>query len=291
MTDVVEMQIDDWTAECGPALQDQAITALEEGSVLFFPRLGFPVKGAEAQFFAPAMVGRSKNVSFDMSARKLRAGELDGAAQGALQGMMERFAQSGHGLLRRLLPQYVARLTLGRTSFRPVEIAGRTTSWRKDDTRLHVDSFPSSPVRDCRILRLFTNVNPHGKSRNWRLGEPFEAVARRFLPSLSRPVWGSSQALRLLRITRSRRSPYDHFMLQLHDRMKADPAYQSGADQVAYDFPAQSTWLTFTDQVSHAAMAGQYLLEQTFYLPVDSMRLPDKSPQRVLARLTGLRLT
>ena len=42
------------------------------------------------------------------------------------------------------------------------------------------------------------------------------------------------------------------------------------------DLPAGSTWLTFTDQVSHAAMAGQYQFEQTFLLPVsrDAERCP-----------------
>lgn len=138
---------------------------------------------------------------------------------------------------------------------------------------------------------VFSNVNPQGPSRSWRLGESFESVARRYLPSLSAPVWGSSQLLRLCRVTKSRRSAYDHFMLQLHDRMKADLDYQSGADQTTYDFPAGSTWVVFTDQVSHAAMAGQHLLEQTFYMPVASMMDPSKSPLRVLERLTGQKLT
>lgn len=44
------------------------------------------------------------------------------------------------------------------------------------------------------------------------------------------------------------------------------------------DFPAHSTWLVFTDHVSHAALSGQFLLEQTFYLPVDAMVAPEKSP-------------
>ena len=30
------------------------------------------------------------------------------------------------------------------TFFRPAEVAGRLTTWRKDDTRLHIDAFPAS---------------------------------------------------------------------------------------------------------------------------------------------------
>ena len=79
-------------------------------------------------------------------------------------------------------------------------------------------------------------------------------------------------------------------MLQLHDRMKADDEYQKLSPQTAVDFPPGTTWMAFTDQVSHAAMAGQYQLEQTFYLPVDKMIDPSQSPLRVLERLKGRRL-
>jgi hypothetical protein len=96
--------------------------------------------------------------------------------------------------------------------------------------------------------------------------------------------------LALLRVTKTRRSPYDALMLQLHDRMKEDDEFQRSSAQTAMDFPAGSTWLAFTDQVSHAAMSGQYQLEQTFMLPVDAMESPDRSPLRVLERLKGRRL-
>ena len=45
--------------------------------------------------------------------------------------------------------------------------------------------------------------------------------------------------------------------------------------------------MVFTDQVSHAALAGHFALEQTFYLPVSAMVTPDTAPLRVLERLTG----
>jgi len=52
-------------------------------------------------------------------------------------------------------------------------------------------------------------------------------------------------------------------------------------------FPAGATWLCFTDQVLHAALSGHSALEQTFHLPVDAMARPERSPLRVLERLTG----
>jgi hypothetical protein len=48
--------------------------------------------------------------------------------------------------------------------------------------------------------------------------------------------------------------------------------------------------MAFTDEVSHAATAGQYQLEQTFLLPVGAMQNPQRSPLRVLEKLKGRRL-
>ena len=80
-------------------------------------------------------------------------------------------------------------------------------------------------------------------------------------------------------------------MLQLHDRMKADSAYQSQAAQRTWDFQAGSTWIVFTDVVSHAATGGQYALEQTYHLTVDSMRDASMAPLRILENLLGRELT
>jgi hypothetical protein len=290
MDKVVSFPISTWDHQCSAADQERAIHALERGSVLFFPQLRFPIGEFEGPLLSPMIVAKSKNVSFDGSSGTLRGSSAGEAQLKLLRSMMQRFAASSRALLRGLLPRYDAGLLPGRTSFRPVEIATRSTSWRKDDTRLHVDSFPSSPVQGNRILRVFSNVNPHGQSRTWKIGESFESVARRYLPASPAPVRGANRLLAMLGITKGRRSAYDHFMLQMHDRMKADLEYQSEVDQIVFEFHAGSTWIAYTDQVSHAAIAGQHALEQTFYLPVACMQEPSQAPLRILQRLAGREL-
>ena len=90
--------------------------------------------------------------------------------------------------------------------------------------------------------------------------------------------------MRWLKLTRGHRTAYDHYMLQLHNSMKADVNYQKKAQQETILFPPGSTWIVYTDRVSHAAMAGQYLFEQTFHLPVQAMHDEKLSPLRILEK-------
>jgi len=264
-----------------------ATTALEGGDVLWLNEHLFELSSREHPLLSSAVLASGKNVSYDPATGAVGGSALRGGAAESLRGMLARYSDDANALVGRMFPAYRGGVRRGRTSFRPVEVAGRASSWRQDDSRLHIDSFPASPVRGERILRVFTNVNPAGRPRSWRIGEAFDAVGRRFAPRLRLPAPGSALILRAFGVTKSRRSAYDAMMLQLHDLMKADTAYQADAPQMAFDFPAGSSWLAFTDQVSHAAMAGQYQLEQTFLLPVDAMRSPEQSPLRVLERLKG----
>jgi hypothetical protein len=280
-----------WDGNCAESLQQEAARVLEEGRVLYFPNLAFEIRPPEQRFLTPAIVSGAKNVAFNIGSGKLSGCHCVGAEAERLAAMLKRFAESARAMLENLLPAYRNKLVLGRTSLRPVEIAGRVTSWRKDDTRLHVDSFPSTPMQGRRILRAFSNINPDGRPRSWRLGEPFEDAAKHFASALRPPFPGSAAALHLLRITRDRRTAYDHYMLQLHDLMKADLDYQRSSRQSHFDFPAGATWAVFTDQAPHAATAGQHQLEQTFYLRVEDMVESGRSPLRILEKLMGSKLT
>jgi hypothetical protein len=267
-----------------------AAGALESGKVLFAPGLNFELLESERRFLSPdCLDGKSKNVSFRPVTGALQGTRYEGAGRDELLGMLRRFYNQSRALITSLCPAYRGHLTDGFTSFRPAEIAGRTTSWRKDDTRLHVDAFPSRPIQGRRILRVFTNVNPRA-ARVWRIGEDFEKMAATFLPQIRPPLPGSSWLLHRMRIVKGRRTLYDHYMMGLHDRMKADERYQSKVPQTALSIPPGASWACFTDSVSHAAMSGQFAFEQTFYLPFEAMQDPMRSPLRVLERLVGRRL-
>src|SRR5438045_3179613 len=140
-------------------------------------------------------------------------------------------------LVAQLFPAYAPHLRAAPASLRPQSVSDRKQSVRADDRRLHVDAFPSRPNYGERILRVFANVNPHGEPRVWRVGEPFEDVARRFVPRAKPYSAWHARVLDALGVTKSLRSEYDHLMLQIHDRMKSDEAYQRDCPQLRFEFP------------------------------------------------------
>lgn len=284
---LVELDLADWNA----AVPNEAwIAALEAGKVLYFPRLGFDILPEERPLLSPAVLSpKVRNISLDAQGR-LKGVQGDEARQQAVAAMVGRFRAQAQQLIHGLLPHYTPALRLAPTSYRPAQVETRVQSWRADDRRLHVDAFPSRPNYGERILRVFTNANPEGAPRVWRVGEPFEAVARRFLPRAKPYSRLQARLLRALRVTKSLRSEYDHLMLQLHDGMKADLDYQKNSDQQTVPFPAGSVWVCFSDQTSHAVMAGQYMLEQTLHLPAARQYNPESSPLAILSRLTGRQL-
>lgn len=291
MERIEKINAHEWKENYAPEIKSQAIAALEEGKILYFPELSFALSEKEKQFLSPNYVdSKVKNISFNLHKSSLRGAVCQDYDRMPLQKMLERFALHARKLILALLPQYEAALEVGRTSYRPVEVAGRISSYRKDDTRLHVDAFPASPNQGRRILRVFSNINPHQQDRVWRVGEPFAEVAKKFMPTLSKPWPGSAALLKLFNLTRSLRTQYDHYMLQLHNTMKADETYQKQAAQIEMRFPPATTWIVYTDCVSHAAMSGQFLLEQTFYLPPDAMVNKENAPLRILENLLGKKL-
>lgn len=275
-----------WDSAPAP-FSPSAVEALEQGKIVFLPELAFPMLAGEMALLDPALVDtKRKNISYWPETSKL-SGVAIAAQQPQVETLLSRYYQTCLQLVATLLPHYQQALHSPVNTLRlhPVAAWRETSSWRKDDSRLHVDAFPSRPNYGERILRIFTNINPNGELRQWRIGEPFPQLAQRFMPRLGRYSPLNSWLQHKVGITKRRRSHYDHLMLQLHDAMKADQHYQQQGPQLALDLPPGSSWICFSDQTPHAAMAGQFMLEQTFLLPVAAMKNPQQSPLRVLETL------
>ncbi|GAA0501614.1 Kdo hydroxylase family protein [Tatumella terrea] len=276
----------------GEPFSQSALTALEQGQIISLPGLEFPLNAKEMRCLNEGTVKKGrKNISY-----RALSGKITGVAhpqdEDLIRSLLQRHHQACETLVRSLLPHYTGALHTPVNTLRvhPVTAWKKGSSWRKDDTRLHVDAFPSRPMQGERILRIFTNINPHGESRVWRIGEPFTAVATRFLPKTGHYSPWLCALQHKLGITKRYRTRYDHLMLGLHDAMKSDAEYQLSGLQLEVRFPPGSSWICFSDQTPHAAMSGQFMLEQTYALPAEAMADPQRSPLKILEKLTGARL-
>lgn len=291
MEPVHSLPYSSWDPIVSPAQSCEIVESLERGSVIYLPKLPFDLDVAERSLISPGWLEGTRNsIYLSGNRRTLHGTHATGKQHSELRNMIERFGLRATRLVLTLIPEYRGQLISASTSFRPREAANQTRSWRDDDSRLHTDASSTRPLRGRRILRVFTNANPQGNARLWRIGEPFAQMAERFLPKVSRPLPGKHWMLKTLGVTKSPRSEYDHIMLRLHDLQKRDLQYQKSAPQTWFAFPPGSTWICFTDQVPHAVMSGQFLFEQTFHLPVESQHHSDAAPLRVLESMIGRRL-
>ena len=113
------------------------------------------------------------------------------------------------------------------------------------------------------------------RPRRWRVGEPFEAHAQRYLGAIGRPLPGSAW---LLRNGRHHQAP-PHRVRPRHAAAARPRQGRRGvparrARRRAVDFAPGTTWVVYSDQVLHAAMGGQHMMEQTFLLEVEHLRQP-----------------
>ncbi|HSI42760.1 MAG TPA: Kdo hydroxylase family protein [Methylotenera sp.] len=280
---ILTLPYDSFTTKVSAVDQERYIKHLEHGGILFLPKLGFDLAETEMRFLSPEWSdGKAKNIYLRGYERKIRGAKGDEADLEAMSALIERYALNAKQLISNLLPAYAQHAKPANTSIRCIEAAGRKTSWRKDDSRLHADAFPSKPTHGERILRVFTNVNPYGKPRVWKVGEPFADMARKFIPKIPRYSKTQAKLLYMLGITKSVRGEYDHAMLHLHDLAKADIEYQKTAPQMQFEFPASSTWIVYSDQVLHAVLSGQHMMEQTLHLAPQHLHFPEASPKEIL---------
>lgn len=232
---------------------------------------------------------RSKNSSYNPHTGAVYGVGPAAEAADGLAGLMARYSAWATDLIETHFAAYAESFEVGRTSLRHRSVRDDPPlSLRKDDRSLHLDAFTSQPVAGRRILRLFCNIDPSGADREWAIAEGgFEDFAVRFQTKARRLYPGEAAVLQGLSLTKCRRTDYDQIMLGMHDAAKRDRDYQTQAPRRYVSFPYGATWLVFTDQTPHAAVSGHCALEQTFYVPVESLADPVSSPLRILERLWG----
>lgn len=271
---------------------------LEEGNILFFPITPLELSSEDVQFLLgqrQSDASYHKNIAYRPLTDRLSGyPEHDAAQLARLRKVMRAYSQSAIRFVSELLAPYGRHWRVDFTSYRPQQEKGRPVRLHARNDLLHVDSFPSRSSNGDRILRIFTNINPR-EPRVWITAETFEGLINLHAGKAGFPKPQSLTPLRrtALRFTQRlglrslARPPYDRWMLRFHHFLKEQEQFQRTTPRSRWEFPPNSTWLVFTDMVSHAVLSGQFALEQTFMISKDVMVEPEKAPIRVLERLAG----
>jgi 3-deoxy-D-manno-octulosonic acid hydroxylase-like protein len=293
--EVSDYSVDGWHTAATRSRALAYCHQLEQGEVLFFRRPPFILSSDDKDELVrqPTLGSRlHKNISYRPQPDLLRGYSGTVENRRRVHDILRNYSAQVTSFISRFLTPYAGQLSRDYASFRPVEEEGRSLPLHKRNDLLHVDAFPSRPTRGGRILRVFTNIHPF-RDRVWRISGSFSALARRYAVQAGLQNVNSGFAHRVRHwlcaagMPLPERSPYDRFMLRFHDFLKENIQHQTDSNVRRVAFPPASTWLVFTDAVSHAVLSGRFALEQTFVVPVNALVSPEHSPLRILEKLAG----
>ena len=291
------------TAESGPQRARALCGELETGNILLFPQTPFAFPDDDLEFLLSRKqtdASFHKNIAYRPAENRITG--LDKSAAGPdidrLRAIVAGYSQRATQFSNELLSPYEGKWKLDFASYRPLEEQGRPARLRARNDLPHVDAFPTRPTHGDRILRLFTNINPT-QNRVWITSQTFDVIGPQFAKMIGIPKRSSPNAFaktlrgiaKAAHLPGANRSPYDDFMHRCHNAMKEDGQFQQSCPKQRWEFPPHSTWMVFTDFVSHAVLQGQYALEQTFIISRDAMVRPELSPVHILENLVGYPLT
>lgn len=299
LIEITEYDSNGWRVENG--VKNRAADfceKLEAGNVLFFNGIPFDLPEDDRKFLlAQRQTGSSfhKNISYRPKKDVMR-GISSNTDKERMRQIMKHYSAEVTRFVSAFLIPYAGKLDLDFASFRPLEEKGRDLPFKKRNDLLHVDSFPTRPTKGARILRVFTNINPTEK-RVWNVAEPFDLLAQRYALKADLNKFAAKKSNGLTKVLNrfglpvADASNYDKFMLYFHDYLKGNEDFQANCDKERLEFPPNTTWMVYTDGVPHAALSGQYALEQTYILPVEALVKKDKAPISILETICNRKLS
>jgi hypothetical protein len=280
--------------------------AMESAEVVFWLRCPVELPSEDdLQFMRTGLPHelQVKNISYHPESDSIPRFEAEPAVRDRIEPILRTHGQRVEAFLRRATPDYVPGWTLGTTSFRSIEEQGRKLKPRSSNELVHIDAGAYGATNGARILRFFVNIHPT-RDRIWGTKGGFGALLARHRELIdaakggrdrvalekgaldrlySGMVTALSKVYPLFQVIDS--SPYDRSMRRIHNYMKENPAFRDSPEGYQeIHFPPLSSWMVFTDGISHSVLSGQHALVTTVLIPLENARNPALAPFNVLAR-------
>jgi hypothetical protein len=280
--------------------------AMERAEVVFWRRCPVELPNEDDLEFMRTGLPRElqvKNISYHPESDSIPRFEAEPAVRDRIERILRTHGQRVEAFLRRATPDFVPGWTLGTTSFRSIEEQGRKLKPRSRNELVHIDAGAYGATNGARILRFFVNIHPT-RDRVWGTKGGFSALLERhrelvdaakggrdrvvlekgpFDRLYSGMVTALSKVYPLFQVIDS--SPYDRSMRRIHNYMKENPSFRDSREGYQeIHFPPLSSWMVFTDGISHSVLSGQHALVTTVLVPLTNARDPALAPFNVLAR-------
>jgi len=280
--------------------------AMEHAEVVFWRRCPVELPSEDDLEFMRTGLPRElqvKNISYHPESNNIPRFEAEPAVRDRIERILRTHGQRVEAFLRRATPDFVPGWTLGTTSFRSIEEHGRKLKPRSSNELVHIDAGAYGATNGARILRFFVNIHP-SRDRVWGTKGGFGALLDRhrelveaakggrdrvtlekgpFDRLYSGVVTALTKVYPLFQVIDS--SPYDRSMRRIHNYMKENPAFRDSREGYQeIHFPPLSSWMVFTDGISHSVLSGQHALVTTVLIPLANARNPALAPFNVLAR-------
>ena len=279
--------------------------AMERAEVVFWQHGPVELPSEDDLEFMRAGLPRElqvKNISYHPESNSIPRFEADPAVRDRIERILRTHGQRVEAFLRRVTPDYVPGWTLGTTSFRSIEEQGRKLKPRSSNELVHIDAGAYGATNGARILRFFVNIHPT-RDRVWGTKGGFGSLLARHRELVAAAMGGRdrvaldkgpldrlysgmvtalSKVYPLFQVIDS--SPYDRSMRRIHNYMKENPAFRDSREGYQeIHFPPLSSWMVFTDGISHSVLSGQHALVTTVLIPLANARNPALAPFNVLA--------
>jgi hypothetical protein len=277
---------------------------LERGRIVHFHKCPIGLPDADDLVFLREEMPRRlrlKNISYHPEADRIFgiSGEREPIER--TRRILKEHSRRVQEFLTRHAPALASGWKVGTSSFRPLQERGRNLAAHASNELVHVDAGAYGATHGDRIARFFVNVNPT-EDRVWLTKGAFPDLYRRhgrwagILPPNGSDGYLEETLLDRARTAVARAvakvipaailldsSPYDRIMRRFHNFMKDTPAFQDATEgHQEFAFAPFSAWMVFTDMVSHACIAGQHALVDTFVVPLANCRLPAMAPYHIL---------
>ncbi len=275
--------------------------SLERGNIIRFLKCPFPLPMesdlALLREELPKQLN-TKNVSYHPESDSVHGIKNNARLRDCAYHVLKSHSAAVEGFLQRVIAHLTPRWAVGTSSFRPIQERGRNLKPHASNELVHIDAGAYGATNGDRILRVFVNVSTN-EDRVWATKGTFAELYAKHAAAagidgeheMRKSILGNLRTTVLRGLVSAGvkeamvvdSSPYDRLMRRFHNYMKDTPAFQArDADYRELHFPPGSAWMVFTDTASHASIAGQHALVNTFIVRLSQCRLPQAAPLNIL---------